>query len=206
MIRIVLADDHPVVREGIKAVLSADGDIEVVAEAGDGREAVAEARRHRPDLVVMDLRMPVLDGVGATAELARTDPDIRVLVLTTYDTDDLIVRSVEAGAAGFLLKDTPPDELRAGVRSAAAGQSVLSPPVAARLMRRLRGDDPSDLTPRELEILGLVAEGRTNADIAAELHVSRATVKTHLLHVFDKLAVSDRTAAVAEAYRRGVLG
>lgn len=205
MIRVVLADDHPVVRAGMRQVVCADGDVDVVAEAGDGKEAVDVARRERPDVVLMDLRMPVLDGVGAISELARTDPDIGVLVLTTYDTDDLIVGAVEAGAVGYLLKDTEPAVLRDAVRRAAAGETVLSPPVAARLVGQMRAPTPTQLTPRELEILTLVADGLTNAQIAARLHVGRATVKTHLLHVFDKLDVNDRTAAVVTAFKKGIL-
>lgn len=205
MIRVILADDHPIVRAGMGQVLAADGDIDVVAEAGDGREAVNVARRERPDVVLMDLRMPVLDGVSAIAELTAADPDVRVLVLTTYDTDDLIVGAVEAGAVGYLLKDTEPATLRDAVRSAARGDTVLSPPVAARLVGQLRQQGPTALTARELEILRLVADGRTNAEIAEQLHVGRATVKTHLAHVFDKLGVSDRTAAVAAAFRQGIL-
>ena len=205
MITVVLVDDHPIVRAGIRQVVEADGDVEVIAEAGDGAEAVDVVRRTRPDVVLMDLRMPDLDGVSAT-ERIRADLDrTQVLVLTTYDTDDLIVQAVEAGAVGYLLKDTEPGDLRAAIRSAAAGETVLSPPVAARLVQRLRGPDPTALTPRELEILGQVAEGRTNAEIAETLHVGRATVKTHLLHIFDKLDVNDRTAAVATAFRRGIL-
>jgi DNA-binding NarL/FixJ family response regulator len=205
VIRVVLADDHPIVRAGMGQVLAADGDIDVVAEAGDGQEAVVTTRRERPDVVLMDLRMPVLDGVSAIAELVAGDPEVRVLVLTTYDTDDLIVGAVEAGAIGYLLKDTEPATLRDAVRSAARGETVLSPPVAARLVEQLRQPDPTSLTNRELEILRLVADGHTNAEIAEGLHVGRATVKTHLAHVFDKLGVSDRTAAVAAAFRKGIL-
>lgn len=205
MIRVLLADDHPVVRAGIAQIVTADADIEVVAEAADGREAVLAASRERPDVVLMDLRMPVLDGVGAIAELARVTPDVRVLVLTTYDTDDLIVGAVEAGAIGYLLKDTEPAALRDAVRQAAAGQTVLSAPIASRLVQQLRQPTATSLTPREREILTLVADGLSNAEIAARLHVGRATVKTHLLHVFDKLGVNDRTAAVVTALRRGMI-
>lgn len=205
MIRVVLADDHPVVRAGIGQIVTADGDIEVVAEAATGREAVTIAVRERPDVVLMDLRMPELDGVGAIAELAAAAPEINVLVLTTYDTDDQIVGAVEAGAVGYLLKDTEPDALRDAVRQAAVGQSVLSAPVASRLVQQMRQTTSVALTPREREILTLVAEGLTNADIAARLHVGRATVKTHLLHVFDKLGVNDRTAAVVTALKQGIV-
>ncbi|MFN3220179.1 MAG: response regulator [Acidimicrobiales bacterium] len=205
MIRVVLADDHPVVRAGIGQIVTADGDIEVIAEAANGREAVTIAVRERPDVVLMDLRMPELDGVGAITELAAAAPEVNVLVLTTYDTDDQIVGAVEAGAIGYLLKDTEPDALRDAVRQAAVGQSVLSAPVASRLVRQMRQTTSVALTPREREILTLVADGLTNADIATRLHVGRATVKTHLLHVFDKLGVNDRTAAVVTALKQGII-
>ncbi len=205
MIRVVLADDHPVVRAGIGQIVTADGDIEVVAQAANGREAVDVARRERPDVVLMDLRMPVLDGVGAIAELATDAPEVRVLVLTTYDTDDLIVGAVEAGAIGYLLKDTEPEALRDAVRQAATGETVLSAPIASRLVRQMRRATSVTLTPREREILTLVADGLNNAEIAARLHVGRATVKTHLLHVFEKLDVNDRTAAVVTALKQGII-
>ncbi|MEQ8842038.1 MAG: response regulator transcription factor [Acidimicrobiales bacterium] len=205
MIRVVLADDHPVVRAGIAQIITAEGDIDVIAEAADGREAVTIAVREQPDVVLMDLRMPELDGVGAIAELATSAPKVRVLVLTTYDTDDLIVGAVEAGAIGYLLKDTQPSELRDAVREAAAGHTVLSAPVASRIVQQMRQTKSVSLTPREREILALVAEGMNNAEIAALLHVGRATVKTHLLHAFDKLGVSDRTAAVVTALRQGII-
>ncbi len=205
MIRVVLADDHPVVRAGIGQIVTADGDIDVVAEAANGREAVDVTRRERPDVVLMDLRMPVLDGVGAIAELADVAPDVRVLVLTTYDTDDLIVGAVEAGAIGYLLKDTEPDALRDAVRRAAKGETVLSAPIASRLVRQMRQTTSVALTPREREILTLVADGLNNTEIAARLHVGRATVKTHLLHVFEKLGVNDRTAAVVTALKQGII-
>ncbi|MFN3257793.1 MAG: response regulator [Ilumatobacter sp.] len=204
-IRVVLADDHPVVRAGIGQIVTADGDIEVIAEATTGREAVSIAVRERPDVVLMDLRMPELDGVGAIAELAVAAPAVNVLVLTTYDTDDQIVGAVEAGAIGYLLKDTEPDELRNAVREAAAGQTVLSAPVASRLVQQMRQTTSVTLTPREREILTLVADGLSNAEIAARLHVGRATVKTHLLHVFEKLGVNDRTAAVVTALKQGII-
>lgn len=205
MIRVVLADDHPVVRAGIGQIITADGDIEIVAEAANGQDAVNLARRERPDVVLMDLRMPVLDGVGAIKALAAAAPEVHILVLTTFDTDDLIVSAVEAGAIGYLLKDTEPSALRDAVREAARGETVLSAPVASRLVQQLRQPTAAALTPREREILKLVAEGMTNAEIAANLHVGRATVKTHLLHVFEKLGVNDRTAAVVTALKRGII-
>jgi len=204
VIRVLLVDDHPVVRSGLAGLLDAEGDIEVVGEAGDGREAVGLAVRLQPDVVLMDLHMPVLDGPGATAELARLVPDTRVLVLTTFDTDTDIIRAIEAGATGYLLKDTPREQLVDAVRRAAAGETVLAPPVAARLMRRMRDRD-FELTAREIQVLEGVSRGLSNAGIGGELFVSEATVKTHLLHIFEKLGVGDRTAAVTVALERGIL-
>jgi DNA-binding NarL/FixJ family response regulator len=204
VIRVLLVDDHPVVRSGLAGLLAAEDDLEVVGEAGDGMEAVSLAERLLPDVVLMDLHMPVLDGPGATSELARRVPSARVLVLTTFDTDADIVRAVEAGATGYLLKDTPRDQLVEAVRRAAGGETVLAPPVAARLMRRMRDRD-FELTAREMQVLQGVARGLSNAAIGRELFVSEATVKTHLLHIFEKLDVSDRTAAVTVAMTRGIL-
>jgi DNA-binding NarL/FixJ family response regulator len=206
-VRVLLADDHPVVRAGLHGMLSAEADLEVVAEAGSGDEAVVLAARHRPDVVLMDLRMPGMDGATATARIAAELPEVKVLVLTTYDTDGDIVRAVEAGAAGYMLKDTPREQLADAVRAAARGETVLAPPVAAKLMTRMRAPAPeaATLTVRETEVLALVARGRTNADIGRELHISEATVKTHLIRIFAKLEVDDRTAAVTAALRRGLL-
>ena len=204
-IRVLVVDDHPVVRDGLRGMLERQPDLEVVGEAGDGLAALAAVARTRPDLVLLDLRMPVLDGVGTIERLAAEHPDVRVLVLTTYDEDVDIVRAVEAGATGYLLKDVPREELFRGIRAAARGEPVLAPSVAARLMGRLRTppqDVPSD---RELEVLGLVARGLTNRAIAQELFISEATVKTHLVHAFAKLGVDDRTAAVTVALERGLL-
>ena len=202
MIRVLLVDDHPVVRSGLAGLLGGEPDIEVVGEAADGREGMERAAELDPDVVLMDLRMPVMDGVEAT-RLITAAGGPRVLVLTTYDTDADILRAVEAGATGYLLKDTPRDALVDAVRSASRGETVLAPPLAAKLMRQVRSND--QLTPRELEVLALVSRGMSNGDIAKELFIGEATVKTHLLHVFDKLGVSDRTAAVTTAMRLGVL-
>ena len=205
MIRLLIVDDHPVVRDGLRGMLDGQPDLEVVAEAADGRDALAQVARHAPDVVLMDLRMPVLDGVGAIGAIAREHPGVRVLVLTTYDEDHDIVRALEAGAAGYLLKDTPREELFRAVRAAARGESVLAPSVTARLLGRMRApvvDAPSE---RELEVLALVAKGLTNRAIARSLSISEATVKTHLVHVFGKLGVDDRTAAVTVALERGLL-
>ena len=204
-ITLVVADDHPVVRGGIVALLGAEPDIEVVGQAADGDEAVREALALRPSVVIMDIQMPGLDGPGATAAIKSEWPDAIIVMLTTYDTDEAIVRAVEAGAAGYLLKDTPPDDLIRVIREASAGETVLSPPVARRLVERLRSPTASTLSLREIEVLRQVAEGNTNAKIAEQLYISQATVKTHLLHIFDKLGVSDRASAVARAYESGVL-
>ncbi|MEI2776291.1 MAG: response regulator transcription factor [Tetrasphaera sp.] len=205
MLRLVVADDHPVVRAGLIALLSEQPDFEIVAQAGNGAECIALVAEHRPDVVLMDLRMPVLDGAAATAQLARSREAPPVLILTTYDTDADIVRAVEAGARGYLLKDTPPELLAAAVRAAGRGETVLAPTVAARLSERQRRPAGADLTPREIEVLALVAEGLSNADVGARLFIGEATVKTHLIRTFQKLDVTDRTAAVTEAYRRGLL-
>lgn len=204
-ITLVVVDDHPVVRQGLVALLGAEPDIEVVGQAADGSEAVELVLAERPSVVIMDLRMPVMDGVAATAAIREQWPEAAVLVLTTYDTDEAIVRAVEAGASGYLLKDAPPEDLLDAIRRAAAGETVLAPPVAKRLVDRIREPDAVALSLRELEVLREVAGGHTNAGIAGRLHISEATVKTHLLHVYDKLGVSDRAAAVAQGYERGLL-
>lgn len=204
MIRVLIADDHPVVRSGLAGMLGVEPDVEVVGEAADGEEAVALATGLRPDLVLMDLRMPRMDGAEATARIAREVPGVHVLVLTTYETDTDILRAVEAGATGYLLKDTPRDQLVAGLRAAARGESALSPSVARRLVQQLRGGDER-LTAREQEVLALVARGLSNVAIGRELYITEATVKTHLLRAFAKLGVDDRTRAVTVAIERGIL-
>lgn len=204
-VRVLVADDHPVVRAGIVGLLAGEPDVEVVGEAGDGEEAVALHERLRPDVLLTDLRMPRLDGAGATERVLALDPAAAVLVLTTYDTDADILRAVEAGARGYLLKDSPADVLVAGVRAAARGETVLAPSVAARLVRRVRDPGPA-LTARETDVLRGVAQGWSNATIGRHLHIGEATVKTHLLRVFTKLDVDDRTRAVVVAQERGLLG
>ncbi|KSW20728.1 response regulator transcription factor [Cellulomonas sp. B6] len=204
-VRVVVADDHPVVRSGLVALLGLEADLEVVGEADDGAQAVTLARELRPDLVLMDLRMPGTDGAEATARIVAELPDVRVLVLTTYETDTDILRAVEAGATGYLLKDTPRAQLVAGVRAAARGESALSPSVARRLVQQVRGDGGERLTPREREVLAGVARGLSNAAIGRELFIAEATVKTHLLRAFAKLGVDDRTRAVTVAIERGIL-
>jgi DNA-binding NarL/FixJ family response regulator len=204
VLTVIVVDDHPVVREGLRAILDAEPDLDVVGEAGSGAEAVELAARLRPDVVLMDLRMPGMDGVEATGRIAATG-DARVLVVTTYDTDSDILRAVEAGATGYLLKDTPRRELAEAVRAAARGETVLAPPVARKLMSRVRLPAVDAPTRRELEVLAQVARGRSNAEVGRELHISEATVKTHLVRVFEKLGVSDRTAAVTTALSQGLL-
>lgn len=203
-VSIVLADDHPVVREGLAGMLGAEPGLEVVGAAADGREAVRLAAELRPDLVLTDLRMPELDGVGAIEEIARVAPGTHVLVLTTYDTDRDLLRAVEAGAAGYLLKDTPRAQLVDAVRAAARGETVLAPAAAARLVRQLRVDHEA-LTARELDVLTEVARGTSNAAVAASLSIGEATVKSHLAHVYAKLGVEGRTAAVTRAMELGIL-
>jgi DNA-binding NarL/FixJ family response regulator len=204
MITILIADDHPVVRSGLRGMLGGEPDLSVVGEAASGAEAVTAARALRPSLVLMDLRMPAGDGAQATAEIVALDQGTRVVVLTTHETDTDILRAVEAGAAGYLLKDSSRAELLGAIRAAARGETVLAPSVAGKLWRhRHRPQVP--LSPREIEVLGLVAQGLSNADIGARLHVSEATIKTHLLRAFTKLDVSDRTAAVTTAMRLGLL-
>jgi DNA-binding NarL/FixJ family response regulator len=204
-IRLLIADDHPVVRDGLSGMFTADPGFEVLGEAADGAEAVRLAQALRPDVILMDLRMPEMDGVSAIAELARRGVASRVLVLTTYDTDSHVLSAIEAGATGYLLKDAPRAELLRAVRAAARGEAVLSPSVATLLMGRVRAPDAGPLSQRELEVLELVAGGSTNREAAARLFLSEATVKTHLLHIYAKLGVSDRAAAVAEAFHRGLL-
>jgi DNA-binding NarL/FixJ family response regulator len=204
-IRLVIADDHPVVRDGLRAMLDTQPDIEVVGEATTGAEALAMVRYLRPDLVLMDLQMPELDGASATRRIRAEHKDVHVLVLTTYDTDADITRAVEAGATGYVLKDARREDLFQAVRLAARGESVLSPGVAARVLGRMRAPAEEALSAREIEVLGAVARGFSNRDVARELHISEATVKTHLLHVFAKLGVDDRTAAVTVSLERGII-
>lgn len=207
MIRVIVADDHPVVRAGIVGLIALDDGIEVVGEASDGAEAVDLAEATRPDIVLMDLRMPKLSGAEATARIARLLPEVRVLVLTTYETDDDILGAIEAGASGYLLKAAPHEEILAGIRAVAEGHTVLAPTIAATLVTRMRQEAQAtpQLSPRELEVLRLVSAGRSNPEIARELFIGEATVKTHLLHVFEKLGVSDRTRAVTLALELGIL-
>ncbi|MEU7843263.1 response regulator transcription factor [Micromonospora sp. NPDC049114] len=204
-IRLLIVDDHPVVRDGLRGMFTGDPAFEVVGEAADGSEALTLVATVRPDVVLMDLRMPGMDGVTAIGTLARSGSTARVLVLTTYDTEADVLPAIEAGATGYLLKDAPREELVRAVRAAARGESVLAPSVAGRLMGRLRTPVEEPLSQRELEVLTLVARGASNREAAARLFISEATVKTHLLHLYAKLGVNDRAAAVATAYDRGLL-
>ncbi|QYH34533.1 response regulator transcription factor [Salinibacterium sp. M195] len=205
MIRVVVADDHPIVRSGIVGLLSSADDIEVVGEASDGAEAVALATQLSPDVVLMDLRMPGLGGAEATAHIVAARPDVRVVILTTYESDENILTAIEAGASGYLLKAAPQDEILAGLRSVARGEVALAPSIAALLVKRMREPDRVSLSDRETQVLALVAEGNSNRAIATALFVSEATVKTHLIHVFEKLGVKDRTRAVTKAMELGLL-
>jgi len=205
VIRVLIADDHPVVRAGLRALLDAEDDLEVVGEASTPSTAVALAESLTPELVLMDLQFGQdATGADATRRIRALDAAPYVLVLTNYDSDGDILGAVEAGASGYLLKDAPPHELVAAVRAAASGQSALAPAIAGRLMARMRSPQVA-LSAREIEVLRLVAEGASNGDVAARLHISDATVKSHLVHVFSKLGVSSRTAAVSEARSLGML-
>ncbi|MFF5969065.1 response regulator [Streptomyces collinus] len=203
-LRIVVVDDHTVMRAGVVALLASGTGIEIVGEAGDGRAALDLVARHEPDVALVDLRMPVLDGVATTTEIVARFPRTRVLILTTYDTDAEIERAVEAGAIGYLLKDTTREQLADAIHAAARGETVLAPRVAERLVARMRQPAPV-LTAREADVLNAVADGLTNAEIGRRLVIAEATVKTHLLRLFAKLDVNDRTRAVVVALERGLL-
>ncbi|GGY19624.1 response regulator [Streptomyces djakartensis] len=204
-LRIVVVDDHTVMRAGVVALLASGTGIEIVGEAGDGRAALELVERHQPDVALVDLRMPVLDGVATTTEIVARFPRTRVLILTTYDTDAEIERAVEAGAIGYLLKDTTREQLADAIHAAARGETVLAPRVAERLVARMRQPDRIPLTSRETDVLNAVADGLTNAEIGRRLVIAEATVKTHLLRLFAKLDVNDRTRAVVVAMERGLL-
>jgi DNA-binding NarL/FixJ family response regulator len=209
LISLLIVDDHPVVRDGLRGMFESTAGFLVLGEAANGVEAVACAQALDPDVILMDLRMPGGGGVDAIRELARRGARAKVLVLTTYDTDSDTLPAIEAGATGYLLKDAPREELFNGVRAAAQGRTVLSPAVASRLVSAVRtptapANEP--LSARECEVLALVARGTSNREIARELFISEATVKTHLTHLYAKLGVNDRAAAVATGYQRGILG
>ena len=210
MTRVLVADDHPIVRGGIVGLFAAADDIDVVGEAVDGLDAVRLAIELEPDVVLMDLRMPGIDGDEATARILAARPAIRVVILTTYESDSSILKAIEAGASGYLLKAAPQEEILAGVRSVARGEAALAPSIATMLVNRLKTDRLKSaagptLTGRELEVLALVAKGQSNPSIARTLFLSEATVKTHLLHAFEKLGVGDRTHAVTRAMELGLI-
>ncbi|WP_430780117.1 response regulator [Actinoplanes sp. G11-F43] len=205
MIKIVIVDDHPVVRDGLRGMFTGDDRFTVLAEAGDGREALTVTEALSPDVILMDLRMPVMDGVTTIRELKTRGSTARILVLTTYDTDSDVLPAIKAGATGYLLKDTPREDLFRAVISAHRGESVLSPTVAGRLMGQLRSPAKEPLSHREIEVLTLIARGCTNRETATRLFISEATVKTHLLHAYAKLGVRDRASAVATAIEQGLI-
>jgi DNA-binding NarL/FixJ family response regulator len=204
-VTLLVVDDHPVVRDGIVGMVASAADVEVIGEASDGAEAIALAQVLDPDVVLIDLRMPRMDGVAAIREFTRLGIRSSIVVLTTFDADADVLPAIGAGATGYLLKDSSRDELLRAIRTAAAGEAVLSPSVASRLVDRVRAPEESLLSPRELEVLALVADGATNRAAGDRLHLSEATVKTHLLNIYAKLGVGDRAAAVAEGFRRGLL-
>jgi len=210
VIRILIADDHPIVREGLATVLEQEEDLKVVSQAENGLEAVAQARELHPDIILMDLQMPEMDGVEAIQKIKEEAPDIGIIILTTYDTDDYIFRGIEAGARGYLLKDSPPGEVLNAIRAVYKGESLIQPRVASRLLDRFsqlsRAPDTGDvLSPREVEVLQLMAKSTVNKEIATELLIGESTVKTHIVHIFNKLGVKGRTEAVTEAAKRGII-
>ncbi len=210
-IRILIADDHPIVRQGLAAVLDQEADLEVVAQAANGREAVAKAFELLPDVILMDLQMPEMDGVAAIIEIKNAALETGIIILTTYDTDDYIFRGIEAGARGYLLKDSPPEEVLKAIRAVYQGESLIQPRVASRLLDRLsqlsRNAAPSEgsLSAREVEVLQIMATGAANKEIASRLNIGQSTVKTHIVRIFDKLGVSGRTEAVTEGAKRKII-
>jgi DNA-binding NarL/FixJ family response regulator len=212
-IRVLVADDQAMVRSGFRMLLGSEPDIEVVAEAGNGLEAVQKAARFEPTVVLMDIRMPDVDGLQATRQIIAADPSARVLILTTFDLDEYVYEALRAGASGFVLKDDPPEQLIAAVRTVAAGDALLSPAVTRRVIKQFtRVPRPSppkemdDLTDRESEIFTLIVDGLSNSEIGERLYISETTVKTHVTHLFQKLGLRDRVQAVVLAYRTGVFG
>ena len=209
-IRVMITDDHPVVREGLSAKLSREQDIEVVGEAVNGREAIEKARNLKPDVVLMDLRMPEVDGVEAMRQIRVNNPDIKFIVLTTYDNDEYIFRGIEAGARAYLLKDSPREEMFRAIRVVSEGGSLIEPAVAGKVLDRFaelsrQVQVPATLSEREVEVLRLIAKGISNKIIATSLSISESTVKTHVQSIFNKLEVNDRTEAVTEAIKKGII-
>jgi len=209
-IKILIADDHPVVREGLNAMLSREIDFEVIGEAKDGVEAVSKVKELKPDVVLMDLRMPEMDGVEAMRQIRSIDPAVKFIILTTYSDDDYIFSGIEAGARAYLLKDAPRDELFKAIRAVHKGESLIQPVVASKLLDRFsqlsrRTPSGEELSERELEVLCLMAKGAANKEISAELKIAQSTVKTHITNIFQKLAVNDRTEAVTQAIKKGLI-
>lgn len=202
-IKLIVVDDHRVVRAGLVALLSQEPSLEVIGEADNGQEALALLEEALPDVVLMDIQMPVMNGVAATRQIKARWPQVEVLILTTYDDDELLFSGLQAGAKGYLLKDAPPEELLRGIQAVAQGQSLLTPQLAAKLVGRLHEPPPEQPTERELEILQLIAKGAANKEIAAALFISENTVKTHISNLFAKLGARDRTEAVTRALSRG---
>lgn len=214
MISVLIADDQELVREGLRMMLDAEPDISVVGEAKDGNEALAGVRRHDPDVLVMDIRMPTLDGIEATRRLTDSGSRVRILILTTFDLDEYVYRAMKTGASGFLLKDATREQLAAGVRTVASGESLLAPSVTRRLIEDFcsrpqpgaqRPDTVTSLSKRELEVLQLLARGRSNAEIAKELYLGETTIKSHVARTLAKLGLRDRIQAVVFAYETGLI-
>jgi DNA-binding NarL/FixJ family response regulator len=213
-LRVLVVDDQALVRAGFRLILDSEPGITVVGEAADGREAIELAMELRPDLVVMDIRMPEVDGIVATRHILQENPEARVLVLTTFDLDEYVYEALKAGASGFLLKDAPPEQLIAAVKTVASGESLLAPSITRKLIEHYvrqptaapnRSAADEQLTPREVDVLELIGRGFTNAEIALHLVLSEATVKTHVAHIFDKLSLRDRAQAVVYAYESGLV-
>ena len=205
MIKIMIADDHPVVRSGLRALLSSQPDFEIVADAENGEDAAKQAFSLIPDLILMDLQMPILDGIEAIKLIRDRLPKANILVLTTYGTDSDILPALEAGAIGYLLKDTPPEQLFQAIRIAASGEMTLAPRVAEKVTQRLTNSPKNTLSSREIEVLVLASQGNPNKEIAKKLFITEATVKSHFVHIFSKLGVTDRTAAVTEAVKKKII-
>jgi DNA-binding NarL/FixJ family response regulator len=204
-IRILIADDHPIVRSGLSALLASQPDFEVVASAENGEEASALSASHAPDVILMDLQMPVMDGLSAIRHIHARLPDVKIIVLTTYDTDADIMPALEAGAKGYLLKDSHPETLFSAVRSVVKGELTLTPSVAEKITRRLTDISKTSLSKREIEVLELASQGNSNKDIGRKLHITEATVKSHFVHIFTKLNVADRTSAVTAALNQRII-
>jgi DNA-binding NarL/FixJ family response regulator len=215
MTTVLIADDQALVRVGLRKILESEGETTVVGEAGDGEDAVAETRRLRPDVVLMDIRMPVLDGIEATRRIVRAQPDTRVLMLTTFGLDGYVYDALHAGASGFMLKDAPPEEIAAAVRIVASGEALLAPAVTRTVIEEFARREPAaapalptavaELTPREREVLDLLARGLSNPEICQKLVISEATAKTHVARILQKLSLRDRVQAVIYAYETGLL-